>query len=59
MSVNNLPMSEVFPGETVTFDSGRVVTVSPWGAHALVHEVPAFLGRIFGNFAPLGADLGT
>lgn len=47
------PLQDVFPGETVVLSDGRSITVTPWGFHALVHEVPALLGGLMAKLAPL------
>ncbi len=47
------PLAAVFPGETIALKSGGTVTVTEWSAHALVHEVPALLGRLVSRFIPI------
>lgn len=51
-------LSSVFPGESVELRSiGKTVTVSEWGAKALVLEVPQKLGRIVGRLMPFAGQL--
>jgi hypothetical protein len=52
------PLSAVFPGETIDVPSiGRPVTVAPWGARALMHEVPVLLGRLMAHIAPIAEQM--
>lgn len=47
------PLTDVFPGEAVVLSNGQIVTVRPWSAHQVIHEIPALLGRLFARLAPL------
>lgn len=46
-------LGTVFPGEAVSVTGGRAIRVAPWGARALIHEVPALLGQLFAKIVPL------
>lgn len=51
------PLASLFPGETVTLSTGRVLVVRPWGMRALTHEVPTLVGRVLAKIEPVRASL--
>jgi hypothetical protein len=58
--VDDAPLGAIFPGEAVDVPSlGRVLTVTPWGAKAAVHEIPVLLGRIVARLVPVLDQLRT
>lgn len=54
------PLASIFPGKTIALANGKTVTVRPWGAHAVLHEIPALLGRLMAKLVQFrGLDLAS
>lgn len=48
---------DIYPGEAVALSTGEVLTVSPLSAHAVIHEVPALIGKLMGKIGPYREQL--